>query len=135
MVLNRIYPRQRRKGRGIPNRVQPVMNKSTKALLYSFLVIPGAGYFVLGAKKRGMVSVTAAVIMIVMISIDSSHKAQTIAQDIIDGKISLGITEIREQIATTPGLFSEGTIGAVAALLLALWIIGIADVYRIGRRA
>ncbi|MFT4823006.1 MAG: hypothetical protein ACI9DH_000180 [Halioglobus sp.] len=110
------------------------MKKSTKALLHSFLVIPGGGYFLLGAKKRGVTFVAAAIILIAIISVDSSHKAQTIAQGIVEGKMSLGIMEIREQIATTPGLFTEGTIGAVAALLLALWVVGIVDTWRLGRR-
>ncbi len=109
------------------------MKKSTKALLCSALVIPGGGYFVLGAKKRGMAAIAAAVTLIGMISFDSAHKAQTIAQDIVDGKIPLDIATIGDQIATTPGLFSDSTMSVAVALLMLLWIVGMVDVYRLGR--
>lgn len=109
------------------------MKKSTKALLWSALVYPGAGYFVLGAPKRGIAAFIASVILICVVVMDSNHKAKVIAQKIVDGEITLDITTIREEIATAPGRFSESTIEIAVALLLLLWVVGIVDTYRLGR--
>ena len=89
----------------------------------------------MGEKKKGMAAIAAAVALIGTISIDSAHKAQTIAQDIVDGKIPLDIATLQEKIATTPGMFSDSTMSTVVALLMLVWIIGMVDVYRLGRGA
>ena len=111
------------------------MKKSTKAVLFSALVSPGAGYFVLGARKRGLAALIASAILIGVVVIDSNHKAKAIAQKIVNGDITLDIATIREQIATAPGMFSERTIEVAVALLLTLWVVGIVDAYRLGRQA
>ena len=89
----------------------------------------------MGERKKGMVEIAAAVTLIGTLSIDSAHKAPTIAQDIVDGKTPLDIAVLQEQIATTPGLFSDSTMNTVVALLMLVWIIGMVDVYRLGRGA
>lgn len=109
------------------------MKKSTRALLLSAFVYPGAGYFSLGARKRGVAALIASAILIGVVVIDSNHKAKTIAQKIVNGEITVDIATIWEQIATAPGMFSENITEAAVAGLLLLWVVAIVDAYRLGR--
>ena len=109
------------------------MKKASRAILYSTIVFPGAGYWVLGATKRAVSVLLATLTCLSVIAFESIHKAQIISQKIIDGEIALDIMAIREQIESTPGVFSPGMITFVSVAIATFWLIGILDVYRLGR--
>ncbi|MEH6591604.1 MAG: hypothetical protein V7746_15195 [Halioglobus sp.] len=111
------------------------MKKSTKAIVFAVLVFPGAGYFILGAMKRGLAVLITTLACLAVILLESIHKAEYISQQILDGNISLDALAIREQIESAPGLFSPGLISALSVIILLLWITGIVDAYRLGRFA
>lgn len=109
------------------------MKLSTKAALFSALVFPGSGYFVVERKAKGMAFVLVVLSIVVLFMVEVIYKAQLIAQEIVEGHISYEISAIREQIILMPGKFDANIIMYASWLLSILWLISIVDAYRLGR--
>lgn len=109
------------------------MKLSTKAALFSALIFPGSGYFIVGQKLKGALCLSAILVALVLFMMEAFYKAQLIAQKIVSGHISYEIAVIREEIIHTPGRFDATIIGYVSWLVVALWLVSIVDAYRIGR--
>lgn len=109
------------------------MKLSTKAALFSSIVFPGSGYFIIQKNIRGFIFffITIAVLSVIMIEV--FHKAQIIAEKIVQGLIPLDINIIREQILTMPAVFSPQLMSSLSIVIGVLWLVGIVDSYRIGR--
>jgi len=109
------------------------MKLSTSAVIYSTIVFPGAGYFVVGYKKRAIFALTISLICLGFLMVEAFHKAQIIAEKIVMGTIPYDINIIREQIILTSGILDKQTITLITFCITTVWIVGIVDSYRIGR--
>jgi len=106
------------------------MKKSMKAALWSGLVFPGAGHFVLKRTARGMVFFVPTVLALIYVVNDMLQRAAAIAEKILSGAVSTDVTAITALVATGG---NESTMLQVAEyVLLACWVAGIVDSYRIG---
>jgi len=110
------------------------MKLSTKAGLYSGLLFPGSGYFIVNKKRLGFLFLVVTLASLTILLIEAIHKAQVIAQDILSGTLVMDLETLREKIQVTPGFFSPETISAITYLIVALWLISIIDCYRIGQK-
>ncbi len=108
------------------------MKLSTKAAIYSGLVFPGAGYFVVKKNFHGSIAFLITFAGLAVVVIEAFHKAQIIAEKIVAGAIPVDIGFIREQILETPGAFSPAVVSAISIVIGLVWLVGIVDSYRIG---
>ncbi len=111
------------------------MKHSTKAALYSAFIFPGAGYFCVNSMIKGLSALIATMGCLGVFFYEAFFRAQVIAEKIVSGQIPPDYFAIRSEIYTTPGVVSEQTISTLTYLLITLWIIGILDAYRIGRKS
>ena len=68
------------------------MKLSTKAALYSSIVFPGSGYFIVKEKIRGYIACSISFACLVIYIIEAFHKAQIIAHKIVNGEIAYNIS-------------------------------------------
>ncbi len=108
------------------------MKLATKAAIYSGLVFPGAGYFVVKKAIHGSISFLITFAGLAVVVIEAFHKAQVIAEKIVVGAIPVDIGLIRERILETPGAFSPEVVSSVTIMIGLVWLVGIVDSYRIG---
>ena len=109
------------------------MKKSTKAILLSAFVFPGAGHFFLKKVLSGAVLAGASFAGIYYLILDATEKAFNFTEQLQYGDIQPDIRAITE-------LLSHQTTGSEAQLLhiattalIICWLIGIIDSYRVGR--
>ncbi len=111
------------------------MKLSTRALIYSGLVFPGAGYFVVKKTVHGAVAFLITFVGLVVVMIEAFHKAQIIAEKIVMGAIPIDISVIREQILVIPGVFSTTVMSVVSVVIGLVWLVGVVDSWRIAKQA
>ena len=109
------------------------MKLSTKAAIYSTIVFPGAGYFVVKKYVHGVIALLFAFGSLAVVFIEAYHKAQIIAEKIVLGLLPINITVIREQLLIIPDVYGPNVVSAATGLIVLIWLIGILDSYRIGR--
>ncbi len=107
------------------------MKLSTKAALYSGLVFPGAGYFIIKKITHGTVSCLMSLAGLTVVVIEVFHKAQAISEKIITGAMPVDIGLIREQILTIPGTFPPEIVSSISIMIGLIWLVGIVDSWRI----
>lgn len=105
-----------------------------KALIFSAIVFPGAGYFILQRRARGWIALGVTLACLFVLLQEANHKAQIIAQKILDGSIPLDVDIIREQILHADGLYSATSLSLVTGMIGVTWLVGMTDAYRIGRQ-
>lgn len=110
------------------------MKLSVKVLIYSGLVFPGAGYFILKKKLRGVMAFAITFSCLLFIITEVFHRANIIAEKIIRGEIVYDIAVIREQILLTPGSLSEGAMNTLSILIGMVWLFSMLDSYYLARR-
>lgn len=110
------------------------MKGSTKAMIYSAIVFPGAGYFILKKHRLGSVFVVLTVILLGAVMYDVYYRAQIIAEQILLGNISLNPIAIRQAIIDTQGVFSAGLLSGLTYALMALWLVGMIDIIRLSMK-
>ncbi|HEX5125238.1 MAG TPA: DUF6677 family protein, partial [Rhodocyclaceae bacterium] len=64
------------------------MKKSSKALLFSALIFPGAGHLVLKRYARGIALLVPSIVALIVICNDAMQKASSIADKILSGEVS-----------------------------------------------
>ncbi|MFL0798434.1 MAG: hypothetical protein K6L73_13205 [Cellvibrionaceae bacterium] len=110
------------------------MKHSTKAALYSAFIFPGAGYFGVNSMIKGFSALIITMGCLSVFFYEAFNRAQTIAEKIVRGEIPSNYFALRSEIYSTPGVLSEQTISTLTYLLITIWIIGIVDSYRIGKK-
>lgn len=103
-------------------------------MLYSALVFPGAGYFVVKKPVYGSIAFLITCAGLAVVVTEAFHKGQIIAQNIVTGAIPAGIGEIREQMLAIPGIFSPEVVSGVTVIIGLVWLVGILHGYQLGRR-
>ena len=109
------------------------MKVATKAALFSAIVFPGAGYFIVKKNVQGSVALLVTLTGLAIMMVEAYQKAQIIAEKIVAGTIPLDILIIREQIILTPGNLTPEEVTYLSFAIGAVWLFGIVDCYRIGR--
>jgi len=117
---------------GMTGELEYLMKNSTKAVLLSALVFPGAGHFFLKKRIPGIIlSGTAFAALYVVIS-NVVERALLIAQKIQSGDVQLDIAEITELVSRQPTGAEAQSLSIATTVLILLWVGGIADSYRVG---
>ncbi|MBC3766159.1 hypothetical protein [Neptunicella marina] len=106
------------------------MKPKTKALLFSALLFPGTGHFVLKRPLAGSGIVFAALLLIHQLASDVMTQAQLIADDIMAGRVAPTIEGITIAMESQP---VDPLMPLWSALLLVVWIGAMLDVLRISR--
>lgn len=107
------------------------MKKSEKAALFSGLVFPGVGHFILKRYARGMVFFVPSMIGLIFILDDVVTRASSAVDKILSGAVSSDLETITRLVALSES--DSLKLNIAMAVLIACWGIGIIDSYRIGR--
>ena len=110
------------------------MSRSTKAVLWSALVLPGAGQLYLKCSQRGIALIAASLVCLWVLVDEAVQQASSLLVklesegDVPDaGQVSDPVI----QASNTSG----SSVGTVATVVLACcWLFGIIDTYRLGKR-
>ena len=109
------------------------MKKSTKAALLSGLIFPGIGHLILKEYLRGSVLLFSSLVAMWYLVNVAYQSAMTIVERINSGDIPLDTGAIAEA-ASGAGADTNGITYNIALLvLLACWLVGIFDSYRVGK--
>lgn len=108
------------------------MKRSTKAALLSCFVLPGAGHLYLKRFALGLLLSAGAAAAVYLIVSSTVQTAFQVAQEIQDAGVPLDVQAITELVSQRSRSSEKSTNTAMIALL-ALWLIGIFDSYRLGR--
>ena len=110
-----------------------MMSNSLKGALLSGLVFPGVGQLVLRHFKRGIGFLLATIAILLVIVLKAVEKSFTILEKIKaeGGAISMNtITNTATQVSTS----LESLTFMLLFLFIPIWIIGVVDAYRVGKR-
>lgn len=110
------------------------MKTSTKALLLSALVFPGAGYLLF---NRRLPFLVIAVVVFVALTIVLQHAftiATEISNDILAGNIPFDTVQITKIISERSNVNSPIHVRLASWSLLVVWVGGIFDTWRLGRQ-
>jgi len=109
------------------------MTKTSKAVLLSALVFPGAGHFYLKKKITGIVLVGLALFGLYSIVATILGRAQQIADKIVSGEIQPDMTIIAELVTNQSAGNPSQSLNMATIVLIIAWVIGMVDSYRVGR--
>lgn len=110
------------------------MKLALKAAIFSAVVFPGSGYFLVDKKIRAWLSLGVTISGFILIMIDVYYRANIIAEKIVYGLIPMDYMAIREQILITPGQMSQDLISGLSIMIGGIWIISIVDCYLLAKR-
>ena len=110
------------------------MKITTKVILYSLLIFPGIGHFILKKYALGLVfSLSFAYLLFGLVN-QIIGQAQQIAQSITRGEIPLEITAINEALAQQ-AISSDSSQVFAGYLLLIIWGLSAFDAFRIANKS
>ncbi len=109
------------------------MKKSTKAVLFSLLVFPGTGHFLVEEFQRGLIWLSSAGILTFIITRNAINTAQkTVASLDLSGGLDLNqLMTTANQAAVQSG--GDGWMNAMSWALGIIWIVAAVDVYRLAK--
>lgn len=106
------------------------MKRSTKAVFLSGFVFPGIGHLYLKRYVRGILLSGGAAAAIYFIVSSAVNTALEVAEKIQSGGVPLDVAAITNLVSQqSPG--SEQSLNIATIVLVALWLIGIVDSYRL----
>ncbi|MDG1943971.1 MAG: hypothetical protein P8J17_06920 [Halioglobus sp.] len=108
------------------------MKSSTKAVLLSCFVLPGAGHLYLKRYRFGFLLLACAVAVVYFIASSAVQTALEVAEEIQASGFALDANAIAELVAQQSRAGEESAYSAMTALGI-VWLIGIFDSYRVGR--
>jgi TM2 domain-containing membrane protein YozV len=109
------------------------MKKSTKAVLLSAFVFPGAGHLYLKKYVPGCILAGVSLVGIYYLVTKTVERAWEIAEKIQSGAVQLDATTIAELVSQqSAGTDAQLTNIATLAIIIC-WVFGIIDSYRVGR--
>jgi len=110
------------------------MKKSTKAALLSALVFPGMGHFIVKKPVQGVAALVIALASLYVLISNAIERAQSIVAKIQSGEISPDVASITQLVSQSSVGADTQLLNAATAILFVVWIFGIVDSYRIGRK-
>jgi hypothetical protein len=108
------------------------MKRASKAALLSGLIFPGVGHMVLKQYLRGSVLMLSALVASSIIIRSVLDRALTIVDRINSGDIPADTGAIADMVASSTSGVQSFTDNAALIVLVACWLIGIIDSYRLG---
>ena len=108
------------------------MNNSLKGALWSGLIFPGLGQVVLKHYKRGAIIMLTVLVSLAVMTVKAVESAFAILEkiELQGGAINMStISNAATQVSTSSGSL---TFNFLLLLIIACWIIGVVDAYRIG---
>ena len=109
------------------------MRKSLKAALFSALLFPGSGHFLLRKYVRGALLAGISIICLYVLVSTALEIAQQISDEILSGQIQLDSARIVDEVTRRSADNSSLPASLSTYLLLACWLVGIVDSWRVGR--
>lgn len=109
------------------------MKKSTKAVLLSALVFPGAGHLLLKKYIHGAILAGTASYGLYFLISRMIEKALQIAEKIESGEVQPDLAVITELVSSQSTGAEARSLNIATAALIISWLIGIVDSYRVGR--
>jgi hypothetical protein len=107
------------------------MKKTTKAVLLSALVFPGAGHLFLKKYTTGATLVGAAIISLYYLITKAVENALQIVEEIQSGDIQLNAVAISELISRQSTGTDTLLLDIATVAIIICWLVGIIDSYRI----
>jgi len=108
------------------------MRRSSKAALLSGLIFPGVGHMFLKRYERGSILMILALLALSAIVARALERAQSIMDRINSGEIPLETAAITDMVTTASSGAASLAENVALIALLACWLIGIVDSYRLG---
>lgn len=108
------------------------MKNSTKAVLLSCFVLPGAGHLYLKRYKFGLLLSVSAVAAVYFITTSAIQAALEVSEIIQGGGVGLDAGAIAELVSQQSRGGEESSSTTMTTLTI-IWLIGIFDSYRVGR--
>jgi len=105
---------------------------STKAVLLSALVIPGAGHFYLKKPLVGTILCGASIALIAYIVSTLFQQALKIIANLESEDIGLDIQQLTILVTQQASKMDTGSVSIATTVFLLCWVIGIIDAYRLG---
>ena len=109
------------------------MIKSTKAVLLSALVFPGAGHLYLKKTISGMIFGGAAIGALYYLLANIIERTLEITEKIQNGEVPLDVIAITELVSTQLSGSETQALNIATTVLIISWLVSIFDSYRIGR--
>ncbi|MEJ2422879.1 MAG: hypothetical protein P8101_00250 [Candidatus Thiodiazotropha sp.] len=109
------------------------MSKSLAALLWSGLGFPGAGHIYLRRYLFGLILIAAALVALSFLIAPVMAVAQQIADQILAGDLPADPAVISQQVTLKAAELGR-TVRIPFWSLIGIWVLGMADAYRIGRK-
>lgn len=109
------------------------MKTSTKAVLLSTLVFPGLGHLVVKSYWRAALLIVAALGAMYFVVAVATDRAMTVVDQIYSGQVPADAATITEMVANSSSGAGDSTASAAMFVLLACWLVGIVDSYRLGK--
>jgi hypothetical protein len=109
------------------------MKKSTKALLLSALVFPGAGHLFLKYYLRGAALMVLSLAGLAIIVVDAVQQALGIFDKLQNGTMPLDANAISGLLTNSASSFPGWVLNIASYGIVLCWIIGIFDSYRMGK--
>lgn len=108
------------------------MKKSSRAALLSGLLFPGIGHISLKQYPRGVILVLGALGALSVIVNSAFHRALAIVDRINSGDVPVDAAAISEMVSNSAGGAGDLMENIAVIVLVACWLFGIIDSYRIG---
>jgi hypothetical protein len=108
------------------------VKNSTKAVLLSCFVLPGAGHLYLKRYKFGLLLSVSAVAAVYFITTSAIQAALEVSEMIQGGGVALDAGAIAELVSQQSRGGEESSSTTMTTLTI-IWLIGIFDSYRVGR--
>lgn len=108
------------------------MKKSSKAALISGLIFPGIGHLFLKQYFRGSVLAVLSLAALSVIVTTAYQHAQLVVDQILSGDVSMEADAIAQAVSDSTGAADSLVDNAALVVLVACWLAGIIDSYRLG---
>lgn len=110
------------------------MKLSTKAVLFSAVVCPGAGYWVLKHYLRAAAMFAVVLLALGVLMTRVVQQATALADKIASGEIPLDPQIIANKVHEVANGDGSSSLNIAVWTLIACWIVGIVDAYRLGKQ-
>jgi len=107
------------------------MKKPLKVALFSGLIFPGVGHFMLKKYFSGGLLLSSFAIALYFITSDIIDKSKEILQQVQSGAIPLDVNAISTALNNISTGLSQQQLSQISYVLLFIWLISIIDSYRL----
>lgn len=105
-----------------------------KAVLWSGLVFPGTGHLFLKYYFRGGVLIALGLVSLWVLVAQAAHQASALLDKIQSDGGMLDLNSVSTLVAQASNATDNSLANIASIILLACWIIGMADAYRLGKK-